>query len=155
MNVKEMMGKLYDEALITDRVIYLAGALSGDVLPDDLEEFFNDEDDETIEKCLGTIPEWVDVDANGYSLAESVSSWLSDENKLGFLVRVTTPVMKPLGGGIRSYSGGSFYLTWVYGETMDDALALGLAWATERRAYEDKKAGIEKEITGKKEVDAV
>lgn len=154
MAMNTMMEKLIDASLVADRVIYLAGALSGDSLPDDLEAFFNDEDDETIEKCLGTIPEWVDVDANGYSLAESVSSWLSDENKLGFLVRVTTPVMKPLKGGIRTYSWSSFYLTWVYAETMDGALEQGLAWAEKRRAYEDKKAGIEKGVKGKKEATA-
>lgn len=151
MAKKQMMEKLYNATLVTDRIIFLAGAATGDVFPVDLEEFFNEEDDETIEKCLGKIPEWVNLDANGYELAESINSWLNNVDKFGYLVRFTTPVMTPHKGGSRSYSWGYRNSIWLYAETMDDALAQGLAWANEIRAYEDKKAGIEKEVKGKKE----
>lgn len=58
--MKEIIERLWEGNARVERVILLAGALaSEDAMPSDLDDFLDDEDDETIEKCLGKIPDWV------------------------------------------------------------------------------------------------
>ena len=142
--MKAIFKKLWDETARVERVIFLAGALAaGDAMPDDLDEFFDDEDVETIGKCLGSVPEWIDLDAYGHGRAESIFEWLHDGGKLGFLVKFATPVMTPTGENSRSFSWGYYSTTWVYAETLDDAIDKGLAWVNDRRLGEDAKAAKE------------
>jgi len=60
---------------------------------------------------------------------------------LGFLVQVSTPVMKRLKGGGDVFSWGRKYPIWVYGDTFDEAWEEAKRWAAERRAQEAQKGG--------------
>lgn len=141
--MKATLEKLWDETVRMERVIFLAGALAaGDSMPDDLEKFFNDEDTETIEKCLGQIPEWLDLEAIRQR-TEGIFEWLSSEEKLGFLVKFATPVMKVYAENSRSFSWGYYKIKWIYAETIDEAVGKGLAWTNECRAIEDAAFGKE------------
>lgn len=136
----EKMNRLFDATARIDRVIYLAGALAAmDAFPDDLKDFFDEEDTETIEKALGPLPEWFEPEESASVQAEFIFEWLRDAGKLGFLVQFATPVMTPHGSS-RSFSWGYYSTRWVYADTMDEAIAKGLEWCEEQRAAEDRKA---------------
>ena len=135
-----ILEKLCDASARIERVIFIAGALgAGDVMSDDLNEYFDDEDQEDIAKCLGDIPDWVDLDARGYERGEYVVEWLRDSKKLGFLVKFATPVMEPTGKNSRMFSWGYYNTQWIYADTLDDAVAKGLSWVEQRRAAEEAK----------------
>ena len=88
-----------------ERVILLAGALaSEDAMPSDLDDFLDDEDDETIEKCLGKIPDW--VSKKGKDRKIDIAQWLIEAGRFGVLVQFATPIITPLGEGIISFSWG-------------------------------------------------
>ncbi len=137
---KEIMEKLYDAACRIDRIIFIGGSISSDALADDIDSFFDEEDDEDIVGCFGEIPDWVDIDGRGYERADSISEWLLYAQKLGFLVKFATPVMEPTGENSRSFSWGYYNTKWLYAETLDEAIEHGLAWVQTRRDAEDEKA---------------
>jgi len=136
--MREILEKLMDASARFEQVIFLPGALAaGDVMSDDLTEFFDYEDVETVESHFGKIPDWVSLnDAN------DICEWLSTCERLGFLVKFATPVMSPSGNGSRSFSWSYYSTKWIYAETIDAAVEKGLAWVKECRASEDAKAGI-------------
>lgn len=139
-----ILEKLWNETVRMEKMIFLAGALAaGDSLPDDVRDFFDDEDPETIEKCFGEVPDWVELDARPQDRDESIYEWLSGENKLGFLVKFATPVMKPTGHSSRSYSWGRYTTTWVYAQSVDEAIDKAIVWSGECRAREDAKAAAQ------------
>lgn len=140
--MKAIFEKLYDATLRMDRVIFLAGAMGGgDVLPDDLDSFL-DEDFEGIRECLGPLPDWLEgeINAGRHCRAEAFSEWTADEVMFGFIVQFATPVMTPIGKESHSYSWGYYNTKWLYGNTIDEAVEKGLAWAAERRKAELVKA---------------
>ena len=138
--MKSILKKLDDVTARIQRTILIAGAISSsDVFSDDLDEFFDDEDETDIEKCLGKIPEYVDLEAKSYERCDAIYEWLRESGKLGFLVQFATPVMTPCGKDSRSYSWGYYNTTWIYAETIDEAIEKGLAWVSERRRYEDMR----------------
>lgn len=133
-----ILEKLMDASARFEQVIFLAGALAaGDAMSDDLTEFFDYEDIETIENCLGEVPFWVNQDETN-----DIVEWLSNCARLGFLVKFATPVMSPSWNGSRSFSWGYYSTKWIYAETIDAAVEKGLAWVKECRASEDAEAGI-------------
>lgn len=135
------IGEQLSSALLRiDKVIFIGGAISQELLGDDLDSFLDEEDEETIVKCLGEIPDYVDIDARSYELAECVFDWLNSAGKKGYLVKFATPVMTPHRGGSRSYSWGHYNTEWVYAESVDASIQTGLEWAESRRKSEDEKA---------------
>lgn len=136
-----ILEKLNDATARVDRCIFIAGALAAcDSFPSDIDDFFDDEDKETIEKCFGEIPEFVDIDGRGYERAEGIFEWLRDSRKLGFLVNFATPVMTPTGKNSRSFSWDYYNIQWIYADTLEEALDKGLAWVETQRVSEDAKA---------------
>ena len=111
---------------------------SEDAIPSDLDDFLDDEDDETIEKCLGEIPDWVSKEGIDRNL--DIAQWLIEAGRLGVLVQFATPVMTPLGEGATSFSWGFYTTTWVYADTIDEAIRKGLAWVKECRSKENEEA---------------
>lgn len=138
--MKVLAEKLWEETVRIERIVLIAGAMTDGAFSDDLNEFLDDEDESTIEECLGRIPDWVDIESHGYSRNDSVSEWLSDEKKLGFLVKFATPVMEKTGVGSRSFSWGYYSTKWIYAETLDEAFNAGMKWVKQRRKAEDSKA---------------
>lgn len=138
--MNEILEKLYEATLRVERTIYLAGALSDSSLPDDLNDFLDDED--VVAECLGDIPDWVDLAARPVDRGDWVCEWLMSAGRFGYLVQFATPVMTPHSATSRSFSWGYYSTKWVYAETMEEAIDKGLAWAEERRAKEDSKAGL-------------
>lgn len=139
--MKKLAQKLFDESARIDRTILIAGSMTDGAFSDDFNEFLDDEDESTIEECLGEIPDGVDIEGHGYSRNDSVCEWLTDKEKLGFLVKFATPVMEfNLKTGHRTFSWGYYSTKWIYAETLDDAIGAGLEWVTKRREAEEHKA---------------
>lgn len=140
--MKKHLEKLYDATARVERIIYLAGAMAAtDSFSDDLNDFL-DEGDDTIRKCLGEIPDWVDLGARNGERAEWVWEWLRDAGKFGFLVKFATPVMTPTSPTSRSFSWGWYNTEWIYAESVGEAIGKGLEWVEQRRAAEDAKAEV-------------
>lgn len=139
--MKQIFEKLNDVTSRVEKMIFLAGAMAAtDVFSDDLNEFF-EEEEKTIEECLGEIPDWVDLDERGYARSENIFEWLTNARKFGFLVQFATPVMKPTGESSRTFSWGYYSTKWIYADTIDEAIDKGLGWVAKRRADEDAKVG--------------
>ncbi len=135
-----ILEKLFVASARIERVIFIAGAIAaGGVHSDDLDEFFDEEDEVDIEAVFGPIPEWIDIDSGGYQRADDIFEWLRDTGKLGFLVNFATPVMEKSGENSRSFSWGYYSTKWIYAESMEEAVDKGLAWVAARRIEEDKK----------------
>jgi len=134
--MKLVMEKLFEATARIEQVIWIAGALAaGDDMAEELREFFEYEDNETIERCFGPIPDYVDLEAHGFD--EAISEWIQAIGEFGFLVKFATPVMKPSGRGCRLFSWGYYSTKWVYAKTLDEAVEQGLAFVSARRASED------------------
>jgi len=130
----------FDEATARiDRIILLAGAIGDDALSKDAEEFFTDEDFETIEGAFGPLPAWVKEEMEAGD-AGAVTEWLFREEKLGFLIQVATPIMEMPGKNSFRYSWGYYTFKWVYGDTLNQALRAGFLWIREQRKKEKAKA---------------
>lgn len=137
--MKEIIDRLGEENARVERVILLAGALaSEDAIPSDLDDFLDDEDDETIEKCLGRIPDWVSEKSMDRKI--DIAQWLIETGRLGVLIQFATPIMTPLDEGAMSFSWGSYTTTWVYADTINEAIDKGLAWVKECRSNENEEA---------------
>lgn len=59
----------------------------------------------------------------------------------GFLVQVSTPIMKRIESGIDVFSWSRKYPMWVYGDTFEEAWEDAKRWAIERHAMDARKVG--------------
>lgn len=142
--MKSIAEKLGDETVRIERIILLAGAITDGAFSDDLNSFFDDEDEEAIVECLGEIPEYVDIEGHGYSRSDSICEWLYTAKKFGFLVQFATPVMEVTDVNSRTFSWGYYSTKWVYGETIRSVISKGMAWVKSQRRAEDRKAKTKK-----------
>jgi hypothetical protein len=115
--------------------MFLLAAI-GDSLPSRIEDLLQEEEWERLEKCFGKIPLHVkkDIDARDF---EAFTEWISNTGKRGFLVSMSTPVMKRYGEKGSSYSWGHYASDWFYGDTLENALDKGFAWVEEQRMKEN------------------
>lgn len=138
---RQLHEQLADAIARIEKLIHIGGmAVDGDSMPDAIDDLL-DEDVQTLLKVFPGMPDWVqdeldDRRGRGSAFAE----WVHQEGKLGFLVNFATPVMRNVHQrGCGSYSWGSYYTNWIYGETMDEAMQLGLAWVQNLRDKEFAK----------------
>jgi len=118
--MNEIFIRLQNAGIRTEKTIFLAGALAQEVIPDDLESFF-EEEERTIVNCLGEIPEEVDLD-DSFDLSE----WLSSDGKLGFLMQFAKQIKDE-----DDYGTWGYYSTkWFYGDTLEEVVNKGIEWST-------------------------
>lgn len=136
---KELAGRFFEETASIDQIILLAAQVER--FGDDALEFFQ-ENDKTIQRCLGKLPGYVVESLENDSewmQKEVLQEWLSIIGKQGYLVQFSTPVMKNVTTISSSYSWGHYATYWVYGETIEDAIEKGFAWVAKRRKKEAGK----------------
>ena len=140
MTPTEIHEALFENTIRFETVIYLAGALSqADSLPDDLRELLDEEDDATVAHAFHGFP--LSLRDEGDCYLEFAAEWLIDNQRLGLLVKVATPVMKfDKKTESSMFSWGHYRTYWVYAETMDEVVSKAISWANERRAAEKVKA---------------
>jgi|SRR6185369_8526589 len=137
--MKALAEKFYDATARIEEMFLLAGVLGDVSLPQPVEDFFTDEDFKTIEECFGEIPAHVKEDVEAHD-TEALLEWLVNTGKFGFLVRMATPIMTPVGKSGGSYSWGYYTTKWFYGETLEIALEAGFSWVAAQREKERMKA---------------
>ena len=131
--MRDIIEKLDEANARIERIIFIAGAMaSGYALSDDLNEFLDDEDEVTIEICLGAIPDYVDLDGRRSGRGDGIFEWLTAAGKLGFLVKFATPVMEPSGKESCSFSWGYYHIGWIYADTIEQAISGGLCWVEQQ-----------------------
>lgn len=140
MTHNEIHEALCENTIRFERVIYLAGATAyASSLAQDLRHFLDDEDDKTVIQAFPGFPASLRDDED--DALELSAEWLINEQRLGFLVQVATPVMLHSKASTGcSFSWGRYTVEWVYGETMDEVVAKAIAWADKRRRAEKAKA---------------
>ncbi len=138
--MKILYEKFADAMMRMEALVCIAGMLgdSGSV-SEPLEELLR-EDAITLKRCFPDMPEWLEKALeDGKFAAEAFNEWAVACGKLGFALKVATPVINRTERGGRSYSWDHYDTTWVYGDTLDEAVLRGLAWVAERRMAERRK----------------
>lgn len=143
--MKKLRIRFEEATARVESMTLLAAVLVDESLPTYLEDFFEDEDIEDLERCFGPLPDYLRDELEERDMG-GVVEWLVRNDKLGYLIQFATPVMRPykLKSGTcgASYSWGHYARRWVYGDTLDAALDQGFEWVKKQR---------EKEVTRAKE----
>lgn len=126
-------------------IIHIGGALaSSGSLSDALERFIEEDI-----HCLDDNPFPIENEFHNKCDAEleEISAWLLDNQLLGFLVSIETPVIHPKNVSFTSdgnlactYSWDLFWAKWFYAEKLEDAVAAGKAWTEQEHAVVIAKA---------------
>lgn len=128
--MKEIVEKLFNEGVRMERVIYIAGMLgNGESISDSLSDFLS-EDEEEFLLVFPDAPQWLLDELNDRLFrGEAFKDYVMKNGKLGFVIEFSTPVRTKLGEKTSSYSWASVYTRWIYADTMDKAIDLGIEWA--------------------------
>ena len=129
----ELNDRLLQATLRIETCIPLFGAFCEDALSDALSDFLDEARDADLARLFP-----FEVDAGD---REEFVSNLVQRKVMGYLVQVATPVMRPSAKG-GSYSWGSYYLYWLYGDTMESLVEQAEVWAGQRRQAERDKATV-------------
>lgn len=136
--MKPIHDRLEDAALRMEVVLLLTGMLNGGgELSDPLLKLLDEEDDDALIRCFPSMPKELlaarQEDAELWH--DLFFRWAVSANMMGFVVQFATPVMKHQGVA-SMFTWSHFYTRWVYGNTMNEVVKHGLAWAEERRSAE-------------------
>lgn len=122
-----------------ERVIYIAGALGAQEAPsDEITEFLEEVSKTDVARLFGSLPGSV-AEALDRNDIEGLCEWLVQQQLLGFLVQVSTPVMAKHGDG-SIFDWGYHRRHWVYAYDFEAALISGFAWVAQQRAAEEAKS---------------
>jgi hypothetical protein len=141
--MKKLYERLNDVTMRMENVVLLAGMLNdGVAIAEPLRELLESEDDETLQRCFPDMPAALLAERDDEDLfLESFFDWAHRTNKWGFAVQFARPVMQwNKQGDAASFSWGYYNTAWLYADTLDAVVALGLQWADEREAAEKAKA---------------
>jgi len=142
--MEKLRDQLNDATLRMDAVLLLAGMLNdGNAVAEPLSELLADDLDESdMQRCFPGIPTALLAEMEDErEFCECFCEWASDAGKLGFVVKFARPVMTwNMDADASHYSWGRYNTAWLYGDTLDEAVARGLAWAADREAVEKAKA---------------
>jgi hypothetical protein len=107
-------------------------------IPESFREMLEDQSRAELEEIFPGIPDWAVESIDDNDLTEFLE-WLHEEDRFGFLVQFATPVMEG-SEDFKTYSWGYYGTRWVYSESLEEAIELGLKWVAERRAKELRKS---------------
>ena len=128
----EFKARLEQACVRIEKCIPLFGAFGDERPNDDLAEFLDGVDPEVFERLFPGFE--ADPSDHESFLYEAVGY-----ARMGFVVQVATPVMRPVTKSAMSYSWGNYYTRWLYAETVDDIVTQAEAWAAERRQAERER----------------
>lgn len=126
--MKEIMARFEENVARIEKMVWLASGAAHAI--ELLEDFLEDEN--SVKECFPDIYDHLieAVDSRDYGEAELL---IKEAGKLGFLLEFATPVMSRIPG----WSWNRYHSSWVYGDTLEEALEKGFAWVAARRS-EDK-----------------
>ncbi len=140
MDSRELLERLYDATARMEAIVCIAGMVTDEESAPGPVADLLDEDVERFTRCFPDAPDWLTkaVD-DGRDTTGAFIQWAVETGKLGFALKMATPVMK-CHGNSRSYTWGYYYTEWFYGDTLDAAVNNGLAWVEKCREAERAKA---------------
>jgi hypothetical protein len=138
---KKLHQQLEEAYARIEMLIHIGGMVTGsDSLPDVIDELLQ-EDDDMLKHVFPDMPDFVkEVLDDRHERGPAFADWVRQEGKLGFVVQLATPVMKVEKNGGSAFSWGHYYTHWAYGETLEEAILLGLDWVAKRRQFEIQEA---------------
>jgi hypothetical protein len=138
--MKKLYQRLSDAEARLDVVVCIAGMLGdGDALAEPLEDLL-EEEPAVLRLCFPDLPDWVEQALDSRrDVAGTFAEWAVQEGRLGFAVKISTPVMRQSRPNSWSFSWGHYRTCWVYGETLEQAVQKGLEWVADRRKAEQAK----------------
>ena len=154
MDNKKIAETMWNATIRIEQVIHLAGALADtELLGDPLNDMLDLADDKTMKELFGksekNLPQYLlDNLEDSDMVADYLITRAKGAPRLGFMVNVETPIMKPHIDSIKSggtYSWGTRRTAWFYGETLQEAYNKCFKWAEEIRR--DEKEKLLKECT--------
>ena len=137
MNLIEWTNRCMDESMRVDKIIWIGGTIAdSDTVSPDLEEYLEQTPNLEFAATFPGLPHHATTELT----VEDRVEVLVDNNKFGFLIKVVTPCMRYRGDESWTYSWGRTCSHWFYGETLEDALEMGLDWVDEQREAEKERA---------------
>ncbi|MBK1613358.1 hypothetical protein CKO44_07725 [Rubrivivax gelatinosus] len=143
--MKSIFEKLNSVEARVEQVIWLA-AMLGPIdarVAEPLDKLLS-EDIEQVQAVFPDLPPAVAEELEwslGQEADDAFREWAVEAGRLGFLIQIATPVLTWLDDGHpESFSWSCYRTGWVYGDTLDEALAKGLEFVASRRAAEQAKA---------------
>jgi len=132
-----MLERFDDATARMDQCICIAASLGdADCVSDSLAEFLMSSDDQ-LKRLFPSIPKR--ILSSGCDIKEAFSEWAINNNMLGWLVCISTPVMTPREKGGRMYSWGYTTQLWSYGDTLEAAVDAGFEMVAQERKSESAK----------------
>ena len=135
----------FDYSIRAEKVIWLA--CQSDRYTDELEDFFQDEEPENLDKICGVKFPRELLEDDSREVGE-IMTFLYDKKKLGILVQVATPIPQVFHKGMDGYThyGFGMYTTqWMYTETLDESfIQRVMEWKKEYVAKCRKKHAAKK-----------
>lgn len=138
----EVIEKLYHAKARIDKIIHIGASLADDENSpsDSLQDFIADD-------LVFDLSGEIFPVKTPYDLGETVEDggiveWLIEKRFLGFLISIETPTIDPenvhFGRSGVSYRGswGSYQKQWFYGDTFEQAVDRGVAWA---KSYQQER----------------
>lgn len=120
-----------------EKILYLAGMVCDCGTSSAIDDFVDAmcDDVKSMERIFGKTTDALDsiLDDND---TQAFADWLFEQGKLGVIVQFATPVME-IG---KSHTWGYYTTSWLYGETLEEAIENGFKWVESQRENESKKA---------------
>lgn len=140
--LQELQQALEAEFIRMEGLVLLAGMLGeGSDCAGPLADLL-EEDTEQLALCFPGLPAHVLQADDPRALREAFMTWAWSNSKLGFAINFSRPMKSRHGDGTMRFSWGIAHTTWLYGDTLDEALERGLAWAAEREAADCAPASL-------------
>ncbi|MBI5917822.1 MAG: hypothetical protein HY849_00385 [Nitrosomonadales bacterium] len=127
--------EFFNLTLRIEKIIYLAASLVDEDLIEDLEAVLSGEDVADLVAWFGLPSSLLRGDPSADDIAQS----LIDLRKFGFLIQAATPIRKHFAEHSWGSSWGGYYTTWLYADTLDEALEQAKVWAAAQHKRDQAK----------------
>lgn len=134
MDAIEMVERLAENEVRTERVIWVPGAIAAGSIPEDLSDFLDDvyPYEKYQPKILKTLPQLAKLlEDMGDDPLEECEDLIFEylQGVEGFFVQLATPVKNELKNGAYSFSWGVYQTEWFYVRTMEELVYASTAFA--------------------------
>ena len=132
MNLLQLAERFENETARIEELFLLAGMVGSDNMPNQLSEFLADEVDDLGEIMGCKMPDYVikGIEAEEW---DSFSEFIYSHNKIGYMLKMATPIMQATSANSYRYSWGYYSTKWFYGDTLEEAIEAGFKWVATRR----------------------
>lgn len=146
-SMRTLTDLLFDANARLETIIWLPAAIGeGNAVPEPLRDLIEESADQ-LKRCFPTLPDYVLQQREDGFGTHAFATWVGREKLGGFAVQIATPIMDHHRRDA-SFSWAVYSSSWVYGDTLFDAVLAGLRWVAEYRAKEQRRAIEEAPLPG-------